>query len=127
MSIALPYRFMLAAVLFVVVGMVLGLYMGPSEDFRLVPVHAHLNLVGWVTMMLFGLYYRSDSAAANTSLASWHFWIALIGMVLMAVGLTALQLEKPGLEPVLILGSLMTLISMLIFGWTLWRAATRRA
>ena len=38
MSIALPYRFMLTAILFVLIGMVLGLYMGPSGDARLVPV-----------------------------------------------------------------------------------------
>jgi hypothetical protein len=122
---SLPYRFMLAAILFVVIGMVLGLYMGPSGDFTLVPVHVHLNLVGWATMMLFGLYYRGDAVAAATALAGWHFWIAFVGMILFAVGLTGLQLGNPSLEIVLIAGSILTLISMLMFAWVVWQAAMR--
>ncbi|MGL6208796.1 MAG: hypothetical protein ACRC14_03075 [Paracoccaceae bacterium] len=41
-----------------IVGMVFGLYMGIVGDHSLSPSHAHLNLAGWVTMMLYGLYYR---------------------------------------------------------------------
>ena len=116
MSIALPFRFMLAAVMFVAIGMVLGLYMGPTQDFALVPVHVHLNLLGWATMMLFGLYYRGDAISAASRLANWHFWIAFIGMILFAVGLAAVQLGNPSMEIVLIIGSIMSLIAMLIFG-----------
>ena len=42
-------------------GMALGIRMGMAQDFALAPVHAHLNLLGWVTMSLFGLYYRGAS------------------------------------------------------------------
>jgi hypothetical protein len=51
------FCFILAA-LAGVTGMLLGLYMGPSEDHSLTPAHAHLNLMGWVTMTLYGLYHR---------------------------------------------------------------------
>lgn len=125
MSIALPYRFMLAAILFAVIGMVLGLYMGPTGDFTLVPVHVHLNLVGWASMAIFALYYRADAVAAATALAGWHFWIAFVGMILFAVGLTALQLGNTSLEIVLIVGSVLTLVSILTFGWVVWRASQR--
>ncbi len=127
MSIALPYRFMLTGILAVAVGMVLGLYMGPSQDFRLMPVHAHLNLVGWATMMLFGLYYRSDVVAAASAVARWHYWAALVGLVLMAIGLTAVQLGNYSLEIVLIVGSVLTLVSMLMFAWIVWQASMRKA
>ncbi len=30
-------------------GMGLGIFMGISHDFSLTPVHAHVNLLGWVT------------------------------------------------------------------------------
>jgi hypothetical protein len=125
MSIALPYRFMLAAILFVVIGMILGLYMGPSQDFTLAPVHAHLNLLGWATMMLFGLYYRTDVMSAGSRLAHWHFWIAFVGMILFAVGLTGLQLGISALEILLIVGSLVSLIARLLFAWVVWQAAMR--
>jgi hypothetical protein len=126
MPISLPYRFMLAAVLFVLIGMLLGLYMGPTQDVTLVPVHVHLNLLGWATMMLFGLYYRGDAAAAGRTLAHVHFWIAFVGMILFAVGLTGIQLGNAGFEFILIIGSVLSLISMLIFGWVVWQGAMAR-
>jgi len=125
MSMALPYRFMLAAILFVLIGMLLGLYMGPAQDVTLVPVHVHLNLLGWATMMLFGLYYRGDAAAAARPLAHWQFWLAFVGMILFAGGLTALQFGNQSMEIVLIIGAVMSLISMLIFAWIVWQAAMR--
>lgn len=126
MSISLPYRFMLTGILAVILGMLLGLYMGPSVDFRLMPVHAHLNLVGWATMMLYGLYYRSDAMAAGSAIARWQYWVALVGIVLMIIGLTATQLGNESLEIVLIVGSLLTLLSMLMFGWVVLQASMRK-
>ncbi len=41
-----------------ITGIGLGIYMGASEDHSLSPAHAHLNLLGWVTMTLYGLYHR---------------------------------------------------------------------
>lgn len=123
----LPYRFMLTGILSLILGMLLGLYMGPSQDFTLVPVHVHLNLLGWATMMLVGLYYRGDPASAATKLAHWQFWIAFVGLILFVVGLTALYLGNPSLEIVLIIGSVMAFLSILIFGWIVWQASQRPA
>lgn len=124
---ALPYRFMLTGIVALALGMLLGLYMGPSQDFTLVPVHVHLNLLGWATMMLIGLYYRGDAVSAATRLAHWHFWIAFVGLILFVVGLTALYLGNPSLEIVLIIGSVMALLSILIFLWIVWQASQRAA
>ena len=38
-------------------GMMLGEYMGANNDFTLAPLHAHINLLGWVTLALFGTFY----------------------------------------------------------------------
>src|SRR5690606_14868226 len=121
----LPYRFMLAGILFVLIGMCLGIYMGSVEDFTLAPLHAHLNLVGWATMMLFGLFYRGDQTAASRPLASWHFWIAVLGMICFIPGIAAANLGNTTWEIFIIPGSILTLISMLIFAWTVWSASTR--
>lgn len=122
---SLPYRFMLAGILFVLLGMCLGIYMGSVEDFTLAPLHAHLNLVGWATMMLFGLFYRGDQTAASRPLASWHFWIAVLGMICFIPGIAAANLGNKTWEIFIIPGSILTLISMLIFAWTVWSASTR--
>src|SRR5262249_46527753 len=36
------------SVLIILVGMIMGMAMGAMQDFRLMPVHAHLNLLGFV-------------------------------------------------------------------------------
>src|SRR3982751_6602266 len=38
-------------------GMLLGEYMGAHENFALAPLHAHINLLGWVTLALYGTFY----------------------------------------------------------------------
>ena len=45
------------AVLYLIVGIGLGIAMGATENFTLRPVHAHLNLLGWTTLALAGLIY----------------------------------------------------------------------
>ena len=46
---ARPYR---TAIAFFVLGVGLGMYMGMNQDFRLMHVHAHVNLLGWRTHWL---------------------------------------------------------------------------
>ena len=43
----------------------IGIVMGTREDFTLAPVHAHINLLGWVTLALYGLYHRGVARARN--------------------------------------------------------------
>ena len=42
-----------AAVLLVVAGMIWGIVMAISQDHSTFPAHAHLNLLGWVSLFLF--------------------------------------------------------------------------
>jgi len=39
-----------AAVVYLVMGVGLGIYMGASGDHVMVPVHAHLNLLVWASL-----------------------------------------------------------------------------
>jgi len=45
-----------AAVLLVVAGMIWGIVMAISGDHAAMPAHAHLNLLGWVSLFLFGIF-----------------------------------------------------------------------
>ena len=45
--------FLRIAVIYALVAMFLGITMGIREDFTQAPTHAHLNLVGWVSMALY--------------------------------------------------------------------------
>ena len=54
----LDLKFLALGAAMLVVGVGMGTYMGIAHDFQLSPVHAHVNLVGWVSLSLFGIVYR---------------------------------------------------------------------
>jgi hypothetical protein len=113
----LPKRFFVTAILFALAGMGLGIWMGITgpEVFNYAPVHAHINLAGWATLFLFGLWYRGAPSAASTGLAQAHFWVAVIGAILLVIGIVGAVMPNETLDKVVIPGSLLTLASMLIF------------
>ena len=61
--------------------------MGLTQKFVLVPVHAHVLLLGWASLALAGLVYHLYPAASTTRLARFHFWLHNIGLPLFMVGL----------------------------------------
>ncbi|HVG48081.1 MAG TPA: hypothetical protein VM899_08105 [Rubellimicrobium sp.] len=109
----------LAAVLCVTFGMGWGIQMGISGDHTMAGAHAHLNLAGWATLALFGVYYRLTPQAAQAWLARAHLAVALPGIALMIGGLAWVFTGGP-VGPA-IAGSLLTAASMLIFLFTVIR------
>ena len=104
--------FMISGIILGILGMAFGIHMGISQDFTLAAAHAHVNLVGFVSLTLFGLAYRAGIAKVD-GLATLHFWIALVGAVLFPIGIVvAIIREQPALA---ILGSLLVLLSMVLF------------
>lgn len=114
---SLPYWFIGLGTLFALAGMVLGIYMGMSEDHSLIDAHAHNNLIGYVTMIIYGVYYRLVPAPSGKLLAVIHFWVALVGAATFGIGL-ALTLQ--GVTWLIQISSLFVLLGMLIFAWTVW-------
>jgi hypothetical protein len=109
----IAFIFFLAAVLCVLAGMAWGIQMAISQDHLLAGAHAHLNLVGWTTLALFGLYYRLTPQAAGARLAKVHAVTAILGVVVMVPGIAvAITTGAPALAA---LGALMTFLSMAIF------------
>lgn len=113
--------FLRIAVLYIIVGVALGIYMGASGDHLMHPVHAHLNLLGWVAMSLFGLFYRVIPAAADTKLAKVHFWIYVPAHFMQMVLLTLLFRGYPAVDPVLGVFSILVGIAFLCFAVVVWR------
>ncbi|RAK57415.1 hypothetical protein [Phenylobacterium deserti] len=111
---------LIAAALMALTGMAMGFYMAAVQDFTLAPAHAHLNLVGWVTMAIYGLYHRSQRGASGR--LRWVQAIAgALGPPAMAGGLALLltspagsELHKRG-EVTVIAGSVLAMLSMVLF------------
>jgi len=73
-------RLLQIAVVYWVLGVSWGIYMGATERFTDIPVHAHLNLLGWVSLGLCGLIYAKAPHLERTFLAKAHFWLHNLGL-----------------------------------------------
>ena len=75
--------FFLVAALLLLCGMALGEYMGAHEDFALAPLHAHINLLGWVTLALYGTFYALTKETYSPRLAWINFVLSVAGILMM--------------------------------------------
>ncbi len=116
----ISFWFFMTAVIYVTLGMIWGIVMAATGDHRLAAAHAHLNLVGWVTLALFGICYHLVPQAGEHVLAKLHFAVATTGVVLIVPGI-AMALSGAG-ELLAKVGSVLTLASMLLFAVVVLRS-----
>lgn len=99
--------------LYLVIGMVLGIVMGIRQDFLLVPVHAHINLVGFAAHGIFGLVYKAWPELKGGAIAAVQFWLFVLGSPLLMIGIAiALKTNNPALA---IVGSILVILGALLF------------
>lgn len=115
------------ATLLAIVGMGMGIGMAMSHDHTLMPVHAHLNLLGWVSLFLFGIYYKLHPVTDSSRLAVTQVGLWTVGTLVLTAGVAAIYLGNPGAEPVAAIGSLIVLAAMLLFTALVFRPAPDRA
>jgi hypothetical protein len=105
----------LTSALAALTGMSLGIYMGINKDFALAPAHAHLNLLGWVTMALYGLYHRGRDRSAGP-LAWAQVGCGAAGFPLMAGGLgVMLTTGSHGTADAIMAGAVLSWLGMVLF------------
>ena len=83
----LDLTYVLLDALWLVLGMILGIVMGASENFAYATLHAHINLVGFACHSIFGIAYRLWPSMKTSALAPFQFWIFVIATPVMLVGL----------------------------------------
>ena len=105
------------AVLLVLVGMVWGIQMAMSQDHAAMPAHAHLNLLGWVSLFLFGIFYHLHPALDRSGLARAQVYTWIAGTIVLTVGVGLVHTGHEVGDPIAAVGSLVVLIGMLLFGW----------
>lgn len=102
-------------VLYLVVGVGLGIAMGASHTFTLRPVHAHMNLLGFTVMTLAGLVYSVYPEAGSSRLARAHFWLHNLALPVMIGSLTALLLGNESVVPLLGASEIVAAVGVLLF------------
>jgi hypothetical protein len=115
-----------AAVLFALAGMGWGIQMGVTHDHSAFPAHAHLNLLGWVSLFLFGVYYHLNPSLDKAGAARIQVWIWMVGTITEAIGVGLVSTGHEAADPVVAVGSLTVFAAMLIFGWLVFQCERDR-
>lgn len=108
-------------------GVMLGVAMAIVPGFVIYrPAHMHMNLLGFVTMMIFGVGYHllprlGGSPLRWKSLPVFHLWAGNAGLALMVSGfLIRPSLNSPG-QLTLAIGALFSATGALSFVVNIWR------
>lgn len=105
----MPKLFFLAAASYIIAGTSWGVYMSTTHDFTTSPAHAHLNLIGWVSMSIMGGFYALLGRDTPAWLVKTNFALSNIGVLCMISGMTLLftgLVPLPKLVPLIAIGEL---------------------
>jgi cbb3-type cytochrome oxidase subunit 1 len=105
--------FVLIGLLYGIFGFAFGIWVGINERFDQAHLHAHINLIGFASMVLFGLLYRAFPALAENRLAAVHFVLYNIGAVIFMAGIPLAQAHQT--VALAAGGSLTVLAGLLVF------------
>jgi putative Mn2+ efflux pump MntP len=110
-----------AAVLLVLVGMVWGIVMAVSQDHSSMPAHAHLNLLGWVSLFLFGIFYHLHPAIDRSRVAMAQVCIWIVATIVLTLGVALVHSGYQLGDPIAGVGSVAVFGDMVLFGWIVRR------
>lgn len=111
------------AVVFFVVGILMGLQMSISGQHNVTGAHAHTNLLGWVTMALFGGYFALNPAKARMRLAMIQYGVYTLAVAVMAPSLYFMLQGNAAMEPLVAISSFVALAGVLLFGYIVFARA----
>lgn len=127
--------FIRASLLWFVAGITLGLAMAIHPAWVIYrPAHAHMNLVGFVVMMIFGVGYQMlprffGHPIHSKALATAHVWLANLGLAGLVAGFCLAPHIGPRSIPVIASGGGLWALGAYGFVYNMWRtfaAAERR-
>jgi hypothetical protein len=103
------------AIIYLMIGIGVGLHMSIAQDHSAVGAHAHINLLGWVTSALFGGYYALNPAKAAGWLPRIQCFAYSIGLIVMLPALYLMLTGTPGVEPAVAMGSMAVALGVALF------------
>ncbi|HLS47656.1 MAG TPA: hypothetical protein VK012_04010 [Gemmatimonadales bacterium] len=119
--------FLRSSLAWLVGGVTLGLCMAVHPAWLVYrPAHMHMNLLGFVTMMIFGVAYHviprfTGHALHSRRIAGWQLWVSNAGLALMVAGfIIRVHSRDPGLL-LLGAGAAVSALGAYAFVYNLWR------
>lgn len=106
------------ALALLLIGQLLGFYMGLLSDLKLRSVHITIVLVGFVTLSLFGFMYRLWPAMKAGALAKAQFWLSVVGVLGIVIG--TYQFVTTGGIMIVAPASALLIIGTVLLLWLFW-------
>jgi len=110
------------SVVYFLIGIAFGLYMSIFHVFNLATVHVHMNLLGWMSLAIAGIFYHLYPNLAKTASAKIHFWLHNIGLPIMMICIAVAILGGGAIFfPLATIGGAMAVVGIFFFGYNvLW-------
>ncbi len=118
-------RFIKCGMIYFLLAMLLGIMLSVSGPvYPYMPIHVHFNLLGWMSMMVFGVGSHilprfSGTPLWSERLSLWHLWLANIGLIGMAAGW--LVKGSSGSSTVLLIFALVESLSIIFFALNMFK------
>jgi hypothetical protein len=87
------------------------------------PAQVLLTVLGWGSFMLYGLYYR-NAGSVPAGLARLHYFVALAGVIIEAIGICGTEWGNPFFDPFRIIGALIVAVGFVLFAIIVLRQRT---
>lgn len=122
---AMAQLYFRTAILFLIAGICIGIYMSISGNHAVVGAHAHVNLLGWVTSALFGTYLALNPSKATGLLPRLQYIIYVLGVVVMGGSLYLMLDGNAAMTPVVAAASLIAFAGVLLFAVIIFMPARK--
>lgn len=106
------------AFVLLLIGELIGFYMGIGNDMKLLSTHTAFVLPGFVTLAIYGSVFRLWPAMKEGMLAAIQFWLGAIGSVGIAIG--SYQFSMTGGIAIVAPASALAIIASLLLLWLFW-------
>ena len=120
-------RFIKAALVWLGLGVTMGVAMAVHPLWIIYrPAHVHMNLLGFVTMMIYGVAYHVvprffGHPLHSRRLGGVHWWLSNVGLALMVVGFAMAPHYGARSIPVLGTGGTLSALGAFVFIYNIWR------
>ena len=119
--------FLKASIAWLAAGVTLGVAMAVYPPLIILrPAHAHMNLLGFVTMMIYGVAYHvvprfTGHQLHSRRIAGVQWWLANIGLLLMVIGFCLQPHGIAGAILILSTGGVIAALGAYCFVYNIWR------
>jgi hypothetical protein len=102
---------------YIVLGMCLGIYMAASHEHGERPTHAHINLIGFLLSLSYGIIHKLWLVNASQIIAKIQFILHHTGAIVIFIGLFLLygnMAPAEKIEPILAISSITVLVAAIL-------------